>query len=141
MKEVMRKTLWGLATCLAMLLTAGLASCGSDDEEAEVPTGGVTAAQLTGTWQLVQEKGWEIVGGDKEEYTENVTADNRIYEFRADGTLVDRRNGKTSSWRLTGNTLVVDGEEAYIKSFTGDRLVTEYYTDTEYNQSTYQRVN
>lgn len=141
MKEVMRKSFWGLATCLAMLLTVGLASsCDSDDEEAEVTTG-VTAAQLTGTWQLVQEKGWEIVGGDKEEYTENVTADNRIYEFRADGTLVDRRNGKTSSWRLTGNTLVVDGEEAYIKSFTDDRLVTEYYTDTEYNQSTYQRVN
>ncbi len=143
MKDVMRKRFFGLIACLAMLLCAGLvASCESEDgPDGDVGVPDVFAELLTGSWKLTQEKGWNMVAGKKEEYTDNLSAQNRVYEFQADGTLVDRLNVRTGKWSLSGNRLMMMGEESYIVSYGSNRMVTEYYTDTEYKQSTYQRVN
>lgn len=146
MKDVMRKRFFGLIACLAMLLCAGLvASCESEDgPDVGVPDVGVpdvSAELLTGSWKLMQEKGWSMVAGKKDVYTDDLSAQNRVYEFRADGTLVDRLNVRTGTWSLSGNKLMMMGEESYIVSYNSNRMVTEYYTDIEYKQSTYQRVN
>lgn len=141
MKDVMRKRFFGLIACLAMLLCAGLvASCESEDGP-DVGVPDVSAELLTGSWKLMQEKGWSMVAGKKDVYTDDLSAQNRVYEFRADGTLVDRLNVRTGTWSLSGNKLMMMGEESYIVSYNSNRMVTEYYTDIEYKQSTYQRVN
>ncbi len=143
MKDVMRKRIFGLIACLAMLMCAGLvASCESEDGPGSADGDvDVSAELLTGSWKLTLEKGWYMVGDKKEVYTEDLAAQNRVYEFRADGTLVDRLNSRTGKWSLSGNRLMMMGEESYIVSYGSNRMVTEYYTDTEYKQSTYLRVN
>ncbi|MCM1107761.1 MAG: lipocalin family protein [Clostridium sp.] len=126
--------------CLTVALASGLMiSCEGTEEEEKVEA--VASERFVGTWRLVQEKGWALAGGDKDEYTEDFSGQNYLYVFHSDGRLEDRRNNRTGRWSLDGNRLTMNNEESYIKTFTNESFSTEYYSDVEYKQSVYQRVD
>lgn len=88
----MRKTIWKLSACIAIvLLSFAVSSCGDDDEEIG------SRADLIGMWELTHVKGGGIVEGEK--VNEDTDMNNMRFEFKEDGTLIwyEKRG---SSWRI-----------------------------------------
>lgn len=76
----MRKAIWKLSACIAIvLLSFAVSSCGDDDEEIG------SRADLIGMWELTHVKGGGISEGEK--VNEDVDMNNMRFEFKEDGTL------------------------------------------------------
>lgn len=77
----MRKAIWKLSACIAIvLLSFAVSSCGDDDEEIG------SRADLIGMWEITHVKGSGISEGEK--VNEDADMNNMRYEFKEDGTLV-----------------------------------------------------
>ena len=88
----MRKTIWKLSACIAIvLLSFAVSSCGDDDEEIG------SRADLIGMWEITHVKGGGIVEGEK--VYEDTDMNNMRYEFKEDGTLIMYEK-RGSSWRI-----------------------------------------
>lgn len=88
----MRKTIWKLSACIAIvLLSFAVSSCGDDDEEIG------SRADLIGMWEITHVKGGGIV--ESEKVYEDVDMNNMRYEFKEDGTLITYEK-RGSSWRI-----------------------------------------
>lgn len=106
--------------CAAALLAAiSFAACSDDDDPVNLP---ITPESLAGTWQIVNETGWEIYDGEKDAWSENYPDKYGQYymcTFNKNGTyttteyLYDDYEGKvfienyTGSYSISGNTLLM----------------------------------
>lgn len=130
----MKKVLWKVATCIAVVLMSfSVYSCGDDDEDS-VGSREMLLGKWTGVYYLDQEwEDGEMVNNHKEDL---VNGPSRYsIEFKEDGTYVDTdvfvSSGSTThyhgKWSYTGNKLtLIDAEDGYSEVYT----VTEL-TETE----------
>ncbi len=115
--------------CAAALLAAiSFAACSDDDDEPNLP---VTLENIAGTWQIVNETGWEIYDGEKEAWSENYPDEEGWYytfTFNKDGSMIDTvyEDGVekfTSDYSISGNTIHGDSFTYEIQKLTQSELV------------------
>ena len=118
----MKKVLWKVAACIAVvLMSLSVYSCGDDDED------NVGSRELLiGTWNGVYylDQTWEdgeMVGNHKEDFVNGTN--HQYFEFKEDGTFVEKSVQVSSQntyssygkWSYSGNKLTLidyeDGEE------------------------------
>lgn len=131
----MRKVLWKVTTCLAVvLLSFSVYSCGDDDEESVG-----SRDLLIGTWNGVYYHSQEWEDGEMvDDHTEDfVNGDNRYsIEFKEDGTYVEKdvynhsnsTNYYRGTWAYSGNklTMIDTDEGGYTEVWTVTKM-----TETE----------
>lgn len=94
------KTIWKLATCVAIALTSlSFYSCGDDDEDS---IGSVD--ELTGMWEVIEHTGYEIGDGVREDDNSSYNVGKR-YELKSDMTFNIYSKGastpgETGKWEL-----------------------------------------
>ena len=94
------KTIWKLATCVAIALTSlSFYSCGDDDEDS---IGSVD--ELTGMWEVIEHTGYEIEDGVREDDNSSYNVGKR-YELKSDMTFNIYSKGastpgETGKWEL-----------------------------------------
>lgn len=136
------KTIWKLATCVAVvLLSFTMYSCGDDDEDS---VGSVEA--LVGMWEGVTSDEWYIEedGIRKEEYGKDIS--NERYELKSDMTFNIYYGGKstpseTGKWEFKKGAVHLiyyypnDGGYDYeepdimkILELNSDKLIWEFYS-------------
>lgn len=134
------KTLWKLATCVAVvLLSFSMYSCGDDDEDS---IGSVD--ELVGMWEVVEHSGYEIEDGEREEDNPSYYVGRR-YELKSDMTFNSYSKGssnpsETGKWELKNSSVHLifyypnDGGYDYedpdimkIVEISADKLVWEYH--------------
>lgn len=99
------KTLWKLATCVAVvLLSFSMYSCGDDDEDS---IGSVD--ELVGMWEVVEHSGYEIEDGEREEDNPSYYVGRR-YELKSDMTFNSYSKGssnpsETGKWELKNGSV------------------------------------
>lgn len=101
------KTLWKLATCVAIALASfSFYSCGDDDDDAK---GSVN--ELIGIWEGVTEDEWAVEDAGRDEHYGKDISDVR-YELKSDMTFnyLKKRNNtwnvdETGKWKFDKNTV------------------------------------
>lgn len=147
------KTIWKLATCVAVvLLSLNVCSCGDDDEDSVG-----SRDLLLGTWNGIYyiSQAWEDgekIDDSKEDF---VNGNNRLsIEFKEDGTYVEKDvyNVSTGSsnyyhgrWNYSGNklTLIDTDDDNYtevwtVTKMTENELVYELREKEKEDGSTYE---
>jgi hypothetical protein len=139
-KRINMKTLWKLATCVAVvLLSFSMYSCGDDDEDS---IGSVD--ELVGMWEVVEHSGYEIEDGERKEDNPSYYVGRR-YELKSDMTFNSYSKGssnpsETGKWELKNGSVHLifyypnDGGYDYedpdimkIVEISADKLVWEYH--------------
>lgn len=107
----MKKVLWKVATCLAVvLMSLSVYSCGDDDEDS-VGSREMLLGKWTGVYYLDQEwEDGEMVHNNKEDFVNGTTR--YSIEFREDGTYVEidgnnNENHNYGTWSYSGNKLTM----------------------------------
>lgn len=131
----MKKVLWKVATCIAVVLVSfGAYSCGDDDEDS-VGSRDLLIGVWNGVYYLEQE--WED-GDEISNVKEDFVNGNIRYstEFKIDGTYVEKEvyvpTGSTQTyrgtWEYSGKklTMTYTEDEGYVESWTVTKM-----TDTE----------
>lgn len=116
----MRKAIWKLSACIAIvLLSFAVSSCGDDDEEMG------SRADLIGMWELTHVKGGGISEGEK--VNEDVDMNNMRFEFKEDGTL-NWYEKRGSSWRIDEllQFEYKSGGQLYLRDSDGTPYEDEY---------------
>ncbi len=116
--------------CAAALLAAVSFSACSDDDEPNLPA---TPESIAGTWQITQEKGWEIYDGGKETWSATYPEDGGYwtYTFNKNGafTLIEYEDNRVpytfnGTYSISGNELTIESEGTFeIKKLTESKLV------------------
>lgn len=138
----MKKVLWKVATCIAVVLMSfSVYSCGDDDDE---NVGSVE--EIVGVWEGVTSDEWAVEDGVREEENGKDITDER-YEFKSDMTfeLLHKSGGtwhvsETGKWEHKSNTISLyyyypnDGGYDYeepdvfkILEFSAASMTLEYY--------------
>lgn len=116
----MRKAIWKLSACIAIvLLSFAVSSCGDDDEEIG------SRADLIGMWELTHVKGGGI--SESEKVNEDVDMNNMRFEFKEDGTL-NWYEKRGSSWRIDEQLQFEykSGGQLYLRDSDGTPYEDEY---------------
>lgn len=107
----MKKVLWKVATCIAVVLMSfSVYSCGDDDEDS-VGSREMLLGKWTGVYYLDQEwEDGEMVHNNKEDFVNGTTR--YSIEFREDGTYVEidgnnNANQYYGTWSYSGNKLTM----------------------------------
>ncbi len=128
----------------ALLAAISFSACSDDDENGL----SATPENIAGTWQIIQEKGWEIDWGEKDTFLEKYPDEDGWYytfTFDKDGSfteteiwgqeVVDTNNG---SYSISGKELIMDYDNESIKyeirKLTASELVLqEIYKESDYS--------
>lgn len=126
----MKKVLWKVATCIAVVLMSfSVYSCGDDDEDS-VGSRDLLLGKWTGVYYLDQ--AWEdgeLVNNHKEDFV-NGTSRNYI-EFKEDGTYIETdffgsTNYYHGTWSYSGNKLtMIDTDDDNYKEVWTVTTMTE----------------
>lgn len=132
----MRKVLWKVATCMAIvLLSFGVCSCGDDDEDS-VGSRDLLIGTWNGVYYLDQEwEDGEMVNDSKMDFVDG--ANRYSIEFKEDGTYVEKdvynhsssTNYYHGTWTYSGNKLTMidtDDDDGYTEVWTVTKM-----TETE----------
>lgn len=110
------------------LLCVSLSSCSKDDDNEDKLV--IEQANLIGRWQSTWQKTHEIVNG-KEVVTSDEAYTNGSWEFKADGTCIDKGNNETSHWTLKDNKLTISYSDGYpdvvtVNELTANKLILAF---------------
>lgn len=131
----MRKVLWKVATCMAIvLLSFGVCSCGDDDEDS-VGSRDLLIGTWNGVYYLDQEwEDGEMVNDSKMDFVNG--ANRYSIEFKEDGTYVEKdvynhsssTNYYHGTWTYSGNklTMIDTDDDGYTEVWTVTKM-----TETE----------
>lgn len=107
----MKKVLWKVAACMAVVLMSfSVYSCGDDDEDS-VGSRDLLLGKWTGVYYVDQEwEDGEMVHNNKEDFVNGTTR--YSIEFREDGTYVEidginNENHNYGTWSYSGNKLTM----------------------------------
>ncbi len=128
---------------MTMLLFAvvGFTSCSDDDE------GGISGNAeelLVGDWTAIHFEGYyKYDGVIEEEWDEPIDGRGVYLFFYEDGTV--EMDGAYADWRISGNTLILDGDRVTIETLNATTLVLsmrESYDGEEYfERITFERID
>lgn len=110
------------------LLCVSLSSCSKDDDNEDKLV--IEQANLIGRWQSTWQKTHEIVNG-KEVATSDEAYTNGSWEFKADGTCINKGNNETSHWTLKDNKLTISYSDGYsdvvtVNELTANKLILAF---------------
>lgn len=145
----MKKVLWKVATCIAVvLMSLSVYSCGDDDEDS-VGSRDLLLGKWTGVYYLDQEwEDGEMVSNHKEDFVNGTTR--YSIEFKEDGTYVetdgvDGTRHYYGTWSYSGNKLTIidtsdgDYKEVWtVTTMTETELVYELREKEKENGVTYE---
>lgn len=107
----MKKVLWKVATCIAVVvMSLSVYSCGDDDEDS-VGSRDLLLGKWTGVYYVDQEwEDGEMVHNNKEDFVNGTTR--YSIDFREDGTYVEidginNENHNYGTWSYSGNKLTM----------------------------------
>ena len=126
-----------------MLLFAvvGFTSCSDDDESG---ISGNAEELLVGDWTAIHIEGYyKYDGVIEQEWDESVDGRGVYLTFYEDGMA--ETGGSYADWRISGNTLILDGDRVTIETLNATTLILsmkESYDGEEYfNRITFERID
>lgn len=129
------------------LFVFSFAAC-SDDDNDKLPGGG-TAEQLIGSWNVIQDTGYDKTNGKvDEEWNDTYQPGEEVLSFGSDHKVYGWHYGESGdyTWQLQGNELGIswgkgmeaDEDDFKILEMTPDRMVLEMHDIEEENGETYE---